>query len=108
MPDKSWKAVERRMAKDVGVNRIPVTGERHGADFENAIACFQVKCRRSIPGWLWGWLSGIQSNAKPKGKAGVLVLKRPGQRDADAIAILSWADWVSLHGDRESEGEVDG
>ena len=48
----SWKAVERRMARDVGVERIPVTGERHGADFEDGIACYQVKCRRVIPGWL--------------------------------------------------------
>ena len=30
MPDKSWKAFERRIAKRVGGRRIPVTGERDG------------------------------------------------------------------------------
>ena len=32
MADKSWKAFERRLARRVGGRRIPVTGERAGAD----------------------------------------------------------------------------
>lgn len=98
MADKAWKQVERRMARDVGVERIPVTGERHGADFTDAIATYQVKCRKAIPGWLWGWLSGIQGTGRRVDKAGVLVLKTPGQRDEDALVVLSWRDWVDLHG----------
>lgn len=98
MADKGWKAAERRMARDVGVERIPVTGERHGADFEDAIACYQLKVRRAIPGWLWDWLTGIQATGTRKGKAGVLVLKRPRERDEDAVVCLSWKDWVDLHG----------
>ena len=35
MTDKAWKAFERRLAHDVGTERIPVTGERDGADFED-------------------------------------------------------------------------
>ena len=31
MPDKSWKAFERRVAGRVGGKRIPVTGERDGS-----------------------------------------------------------------------------
>jgi hypothetical protein len=82
----------------MGVQRIPVTGERHGADFEDGIAAYQVKCRKSIPGWLWGWLEGIQSAGKAKGKAGIVVLKTPRMRDEDALVVLSWRDWVELHG----------
>lgn len=98
MADKSWKASERRMARDVGTERIPVTGERHGADFADAIAVYQLKVRKVIPDWLWDWLSGIQGTGQRVGKAGVLVLKRPGERDADAIVLMSWADWTALHG----------
>jgi hypothetical protein len=101
--DKGWKAAERRMAADVGVRRIPVTGERAGADFEDAIGCYQLKVRRALPGWLWDWLGGIQGNAKPKGKAGVLVLKLPRMADTEALVILSWSDWVALHGRPEGE-----
>jgi len=98
MPDKAWKASERRMARDVGSERIPVTGERHGADFVDGVACYQLKVRRAIPGWLWTWLSGIQGAGQRQGKAGVLVLKHPRQRDEDAVVVLSWRDWTALHG----------
>lgn len=98
MADKGWKKAERRMARDVGSERIPVTGERHGADFEDGIASYQLKVRRAIPGWLWTWLSGIQGHAKAKGKAGVLVLKHPRQQDEDALVVLSWKHWIELHG----------
>lgn len=86
------------MARDVGTERIPVTGERDGADFEDGIACYQLKVRRMIPAWLWTWLHGIRATGQRKGKVGVLVLKRPGERDAESVVILSWGDWVALHG----------
>jgi hypothetical protein len=35
MADKAWKAFERRLCRDVGTERIPVTGGRHGADGAN-------------------------------------------------------------------------
>ena len=98
MGDKRWKRVERVLARDVGTERIPVTGERDGADFEDAIACYQAKSRRSIPGWLWTWLGGICGTATRKGKAGVLVLHQPGQDRAEALVVLRWADWRDLHG----------
>lgn len=99
MADRGWKQAERRMARDVGTERIPVTGERHGADFADGIACYQLKVRRAIPSWLWDWLSGIRGAGQRAGKAGVLVLKHPRQQDTDALVVLTWADWVSLHGD---------
>jgi hypothetical protein len=98
MADRGWKKAERRMARDVGSERIPVTGERHGADFKCGIACYQLKVRGMLPTWLWTWLAGIQGAGKREGKAGVLVLKMPRQKDSEALVILSWSDWVSLHG----------
>ena len=86
------------MARDVGTERIPVTGERHGADFTDAIAVYQVKVRKVIPGWLWGWLTGIQGTGLRCDKAGVLVLKHPGMADRQALVVLSWGDWTDLHG----------
>jgi hypothetical protein len=32
------------------------------------------------------------------------VLKKPRQDDVDAIVVLSWADWVSLHGTPKESG----
>lgn len=97
MPDKTWKAFERRMARKVGTERIPVTGERHGADARTSRFAYQFKLRRTLPVWLWDWLSGIVSTAGD-GQVGVLVLKRPRERDGEALVVLRWRDWVELHG----------
>lgn len=86
------------MARDVGTERIPVTGEREGSDFTDGIACYQLKSRRSLPAWLWTWLSGIRHTGKRHDKVGVLVLHQPGQDRRDALVVLSWDDWTDLHG----------
>jgi hypothetical protein len=106
MPDKGWKAFERRMAKDVGTTRIPVTGERDGADCATALFCYQFKLRRVLPVWLWAWMSGISGMAQTKGKIGVLVLKRPRQEDVDSLVVLRWKDWLDLHGKQEPAADV--
>jgi hypothetical protein len=105
MADKGWKAFERRMARDVGTERIPVTGERHGADCANGLFCFQFKLRRVLPAYLWEWLGGIVASAARSGKVGVLVVKKPRQQDAEALVVLRWQDWVDLHGKSDAKPE---
>jgi hypothetical protein len=90
----------------MGTERIPVTGERAGADAATSMFCFQFKLRRSFPGWLWEWLSGIRSSAAPSGRVGVLVLKKPRQKDAEALVVLSWKDWCDLHGTENGSERV--
>lgn len=99
MSDKGWKKRERRIASRLGTKRIPVTGERHGADCETAMFCVQVKSRqRGLPAEVLEWLRGVQANAAPKGKIGILVCALPHHRDSDAVVCLSLRDWVALHG----------
>ena len=52
MADKSWKAFERRLAKRVGGRRIPVTGERDGADVVAGPFVYQAKLRKGVPEYL--------------------------------------------------------
>ena len=59
--DKSWKAFERRVAKRVGGKRIPVTGERDGADVDAGPFVYQCKLRRGLPSYLRDWLRGGRS-----------------------------------------------
>lgn len=99
MKNRSWKAAETRFARDVGNERKPCDGTRDGADFEDSLAVYQLKVRRAIPGWLWNWLTGIRVTGQLVRKVGVLVLKHPRQPDAEALVVLTWADWVDLHGD---------
>ena len=53
MANKSWKAFERRLAKRVGGKRIPVTGERDGADVVAGPFCYQAEIEaRQWPSYL--------------------------------------------------------
>lgn len=96
----TWKAYERRVAEALGGRRIPVTGiDRDGADVVTPMFHVQVKLRRMLPSWLWAWLSGIVGTASVNGKIGIMVLKKPGQQDNDALVVLRFSDWRALHGD---------
>lgn len=98
MVDKAWKKAERMLAADCGGKRIPVTGERDGADVEHPLFCFQLKVRRSLPAWLFTWLGGICGTAARQGKTGILVLNLPRRPRRDALVVLRWHDWCELHG----------
>ena len=98
-----WKATERRIAAKLGGVRIPVTGDRAGADVDAGPFVYQVKSRRGLPSYLHDWLSGIREAARKRGPAttGVVVWREPGAgRDDDdaAIVVLSFRDWRALHG----------
>ena len=97
MADKSWKAFERRVAKRVGGKRIPVTGEREGADVVAGQFCYQAKLRRGMPSYLREWLRGITAAGERCGATGVVVWKMPGARDDDAVVVLRLKDWQDLH-----------
>ena len=100
MPDKSWKAFERRLAKRLGGKRIPVTGERDGADVDAGPFVYQAKLRRGLPSYLREWLRGIVAAGERSGGAtGVVVWKAPNARDDDAVVVLRLKDWQDLHGD---------
>lgn len=93
-----WKAFELRMARDLGTERIPVTGERAGSDASTDKVCLQLKLRKALPKWIFEWMDGICGTAKKAGKSGVVVIKVPRMLDDDALAIMRWADFVKLHG----------
>lgn len=94
----TWKAYERRVAADLGGQRIPVTGiDRDGADVVTPMFHIQVKLRRSIPLWLFAWLHGICATT-PEGKTGIMVLRTPRMLDDDAVVVVRYKDWVELHG----------
>ena len=98
MADKSWKAFERRLARRVGGRRIPVTGERDGADVIAGPFVYQAKLRRGMPSYLRDWLRGIVAAGERSGTTGVVVWKAPRALDDEAVVILRLADWQDLHG----------
>ena len=103
----TWKASERRVADDLLGQRIPVTGiDRDGADVITSLFHVQVKLRKSLPAWLWAWLRGIVRDAAPHMKIGVLVLKKPRQKDAEGLVVLRYGDFVDLVGRIDEDGAI--
>ena len=100
MPDKAWKAFERRIAARVGGKRIPVTGERDGADVVAGPFVYQAKLRRGLPSYLRDWLRGIVAAGERCGSTGVVIWKAPNARDDDAVenVVLRLKDWQDWHG----------
>ena len=99
MPEKSWKAFEREIARRLGGVRIPVTGlDRDGADVIAPAFHYQCKLRKGVPAYLTKWLAGITATAAQSGTTGVVVWRAPGTLNDDALVILKLADWVAWHG----------
>lgn len=97
----TWKAFERVIAADLGGRRIPVSGvDRHGADVETPMFHVQAKLRKSLPAWLFDWLGGI-CGTTPDGKIGILILRTPRMKNAEALVVLRYSDWKDLHGKAE-------
>lgn len=95
---RTWKKYESRVAAALGGRRIPVTGiDRDGADVVTPMFAVQVKLRRSLPAWLFAWLGGIVRTT-PDGKVGILILRTPRMRDAEALVVMRFSDFTALHG----------
>src|SRR5438309_642805 len=75
--ERGWKRFERDLARDVGTERIPVTGERDGADFETAVFVYSAKQRAAqFPRTVAAWLDRVVGKARSRtpGKVGVVVV----------------------------------
>lgn len=97
MPDKSWKAYERRLAKMFGTTRIPVTGEREGADFQTEMFHVSVKKRKSVPKTVLNWLGSVCAKAEERKRVGVLIMKQPGMQDLDSVVVMRLRDFLDLN-----------
>lgn len=103
MSHPGWKKFERRVSRDHGCERQPVTGERDAGDSTpHPVFSFQMKLRKAIPKCIRQWSDGICATAQREGKVGVLIVKEPGLHDVNALVILRYRDWLDLHGSPEA------
>ena len=100
MADKSWKAFERRIAQRVGGRRIPVTGERDGADVVGGGPfVYQAKLRKGVPSYLreLGYRGIVEGGGALRRRYRCFRCgKQPNARDDDAVVVLRLRDWASL------------
>lgn len=103
MPDKTWKQVERRVAKMHGTTRTGPTGIK-GPDAVTDWLAIQVKHRKVLPQWMGDALRTIRSQAGP-GQLGIVVAHEQGDRDS--WVIMSHKDFLDWFGGKKNVKEVD-
>jgi len=93
MADKTWKAVERAIAKRLGGERVGPSG-KSTADVITPTLAVEVKMRRRLPAWLTDAMA--QAAAASDGRLPILVLHQKGQRHDGDLVILRLSDFETL------------
>ena len=90
-----WKAIERRVARKLGGQRVGCTG-RDTPDVVTELADVEVKYRATLPLYLKAAMAQAVRNAAD-GKLPLLVLAERYQRDM--LVVLRLSDFVAWFGD---------
>jgi hypothetical protein len=102
MSRATWKATERLVARQLGGERVPVTGRTRGSapDIEHSVWAVEVKHRQKLPDWLKDAMS--QARASVRGnKIPLVVLHEHGRHSS--LAVLRLSDLVELCGEIEED-----
>jgi len=96
MGDKTWKQVERAVAKRLGGQRTGATG---GAtpDVATGWASVEVKTRQELPAWLLDAVRQAVRNAHPNTLA-LVILHQVGERHDNDLVVLRLRDFEDWYG----------
>ena len=100
MPDKSWKVLERRIAKELGTKRTPLSGSNSGQTSSDTLSdryYVEVKYRKKIP-FLTVFNDTVEK-ARKEGKKPIVVFHEAGSKRN--IVMLDLNDFVNM----EKEGD---
>ncbi len=98
MPDKAWKAFERRIAKSLGTVRTPLSGKasRHtSSDTLHPDLYVESKTRATLV--VDHWFSLVADAAKLEFKTPILALHRRGARRT--LAVIDWDFFLQIYSD---------
>lgn len=102
MADKLWKAVERRIAKYLGGERVPITGRQRGSapDIKHDWLSIEVKQRESLPAWVHDAMDQAKESASliledkyNLNQLPVVILHETGKRIEDDYVVLRLQDF---------------
>ena len=106
MADKGFKQYERRIARDFGVERTPLSGSasRHtSSDTLHTRLFIDTKVRREVR-TLWRLFRAIEGLAVREAKRPVLIVKVPRADDQDSIVACRLRDVRMIAGELAKAG----
>ena len=101
MPDKAWKAFERRVAGLLGGRRLGPTGD-DGPDVVTSWLSVQCKLRTSVPAWILDAVDNARRGADTD-RLGVAIIKRKNTLDRDSLVVLTLGDWIDWIEDKDED-----
>ncbi len=87
MPDKYWKAIERRVARLFGTERIGTREGGQAPDWENDWTVGEVVCH-PVPKWLTEELAQAERRVTDRPKLRLLVVHEKGQDFDKALVVM--------------------
>ena len=95
MPDKAWKAFERRIAKSLDTVRTPLSGgaSRHTRSDTLHSGLF-VECRQRGHSAVCSWFRVTRLDAKKEKKVPVMALHQSGS--PYTLAVIDWQLFLEL------------
>lgn len=107
MPDKSWKAAERAVARILGGERVPVSGRirGHAPDIAHASLSLEIKHRQSVPRWIESALQQAEASSTD-GKLPVAVLHADGKPYADSLCLIRLQDLAYYLTEPQTKGDA--
>jgi len=84
-----WKNVERRVAKRIGGERVPVTGRARGSapDVAHGYFAVEVKYRKALPQWLWKAVEQAVRAAR-EDQLPLVILHERGRHMGDDLVVM--------------------
>ena len=104
MPDKQWKATERRIAREFGGKRTG-PGRPNEPDIRTSWLSIEVKERKKLPKWLKEAIILAQGKAH-SGQLPIVVLHETGRKDD--IVVMSRKDFIDWFGGEKKGGKDNG
>ena len=94
MSDKAWKACERRVAKYIGGERVPVTGRQRGdaPDIQHNWLVPEVKYRARLPCWLHDAMNQAKAAQVRPGQLPCVILCEKGKAVGRSFFICELED----------------
>jgi len=97
MPDKAWKAFERRIAKSLDTHRTPLSGgaSRHTRS-DTLHPDLYVECKQRKSSYAFSQYAATRIHAREEKKVPVLALHVSGS--PTTLAIIDWDFFLKLWG----------
>lgn len=102
MPNATWKATERRVARIFGGRRLGPTGS-DTPDVKSHWLSIEVKHRAALPGWIVEALDKARRGAGPD-QLGILVMHEAGQRSDGDLVVMTLGDFREWFGSDSGGG----